>query len=935
MTTKIRQKEKAPKLILGRLSVFDDKNGGRLSASYLLIFSLVFLVVSFLCYFSFIIREKSFIWEVDGLSQHYLALMYIGQWFREILRNIFIEHSFSIPVWDFSIGAGGDVITTFNYYGLGDPLCLLSVFVPAKYTVYLYNFLIILRIYLAGIFFSVFCFYKKQRSFETMLGAFTYMFCGYTLFAGTRHPFFLMPMMFFPLFILGAEKILRKESPVLFILAVFGAFLSNFYFSYMLVILTVIYVAVRFFTDKEQKRLLKTIGRFLLFGITGVMMSCLILLPVLIVFLGNDRSGVERSGFRLFNDFFYYASFFSRFMDYANVGTWTITGFTALPLISLVALFRKKGEHLYLKIIFAILTLMLLIPAASKVMNGFAYEANRWVWGYAFFLSYISVVMFRSLLKLNRNDKLTLIAFAGAYLLISIVIAKQFTMSMTVQYAIFALLIMLFICAKELSDKKGRRILNSAVAFLMFLSIVSNGLCCYSTQFSDYIYEFVDTDKAYKLVDKGVSKQMKEEMDEEFCRFEQMKNYVRNAPIVDDTNGVSFYWSLCDNHIGDYLKDSGAVRYTSYNFQHLYKFTVLDALFSVKYFFANNEENTPPFGYNFLKEVKTAEGTYYIYENKHALPLGFTYSDYITREEYMSLSNAERQEALLSNILLEEDVKGFDKNTYTTESYEIPFTVSSTDSAFVEGNKITALKKGATITLEFEDTKDCELYLNFVNLNCDNYLDKKEIMEIKGTWDSSDFSKKLQIIRDNIYSRDSQEIDFKIHCSDYMAKFDHSTPKNQNYDGIHDYLTNLGYSKEVRNSITIEISHPGEFSFDDMKVVANPLETYESKIAQRKANTLENVEIHNNSFEGDITLSKPQLLFVSVPYSEGFTAFVDGEEAEILRANTFGMALALSEGEHHIEFRYHTRGLALGAVLSVAGFAVFTVIAVANRKKKK
>ncbi len=915
---------------------FEGTSG--ISKEYILVFSLLFLVITSLVYMPFIIRGKSLIWEVDGLSQHYLALMYIGQWFRDILYNVFVEHTLSVPLWDFSIGAGGDVLTTFNYYGLGDPLCLLSVFVPEEYTVHLYNFLIILRLYLSGLFFSLFCFKMKQRGFETMFGAFAYVFSGYALYAGSRHPFFLMPMVCFPLMLIGAEKILRKESPVLFVSVVFVSFLSNFYFSYMLVILTVIYVAVRFFTVKENRKIkttAMTVGKFLLSGTVGVMMSCAALVPVLIVFLGNDRSGVERSGFNLLNNFDFYSSFFSRFMSYSTPGTWTMTGFAPVSLIAVVLLFRKKGEYLYLKILFAIFTLMLMIPAVSKIMNGFAYEANRWIWGYAFLLSFIGVVMFRSLLSMRSKDKITLVIFAGIYLIVSAVVAKAFDVTMVLQYAIFAFLVMLFVLAKELSDKKGRRILKGAVAVLSVASVVLNAFCCYSAEFSNYIYEFIDVKKAYAMVDNSVSKKMRDEMKEEFCRFEQIENTVRNAPVVDDTNGVAFYWSLCDNRIGEYLKDSGAVRYTTYNFQHLYKFTALDSLFSVKYFFTDTPEANVPYGYEFLKEIKTATGKFSVYENKYPLPLGFTYSDYITRDDYMKLSNAQRQEALMSSVLLEDAAEGFEKGDVALTSYELPFEITATDGAKVEGNKITTLKKDGKITLSFDSVEDCELYLNFTGLNCDNYLDNEEVCRESGKWDKMTFTEKLSVKKEVLYSKDIKEFTFRINSLEYTPKFTLSTPDYQNYDGIHDYLVNLGYTDKARDTITVEISHPGEYSFDEMKVVVQPMDNYVKNVTDRAEHTLENVVINDNSFSGDITLTEPQLLFLSVPYSKGFKAYVNGEETEILQANTWAMALPLSAGENHIEFKYYTRGLSAGIVVSAAGFVAFGAMIFMGCRKKK
>ena len=43
-------------------------------------------------------------------------------------------------MWDMNIGYGSDILTTLHYYVIGDPLTLLSVFVPAEHTETLYEF---------------------------------------------------------------------------------------------------------------------------------------------------------------------------------------------------------------------------------------------------------------------------------------------------------------------------------------------------------------------------------------------------------------------------------------------------------------------------------------------------------------------------------------------------------------------------------------------------------------------------------------------------------------------------------------------------------------------------------------------------------------------------------------------------------------------------
>ena len=52
----------------------------------------------------FIYNKSTFIWSVDGISQHYNALAYYGEYLRDILWNLFEKHSIIIPTYDFSIG---------------------------------------------------------------------------------------------------------------------------------------------------------------------------------------------------------------------------------------------------------------------------------------------------------------------------------------------------------------------------------------------------------------------------------------------------------------------------------------------------------------------------------------------------------------------------------------------------------------------------------------------------------------------------------------------------------------------------------------------------------------------------------------------------------------------------------------------------------------
>ena len=157
---------------------------------------------------------------------------------------------------------GSDILTTLHYYVIGDPLTLLSVFVPEKNTEILYEILIFLRIYLAGITFSIYCFYRKNPKQATFIGSLVYIFAGWTIYASMKHPYFSNPMIYLPLVLMGIEKVYKKEKPYLFICATAVAAMSNFYFFYMISIFMVLYAAFpvfRYIPEAFRKRCISVV----------------------------------------------------------------------------------------------------------------------------------------------------------------------------------------------------------------------------------------------------------------------------------------------------------------------------------------------------------------------------------------------------------------------------------------------------------------------------------------------------------------------------------------------------------------------------------------------------------------------------------------------------------------------------------------------------
>jgi hypothetical protein len=112
---------------------------------------------------------------------------------------------------------------------------------------------------------------------------------------------------------------------------------------------------------------------------------------------------------------------------------------------------------------------------------------------------------------------------------------------------------------------------------------------------------------------------------------------------------------------------------------------------------------------------------------------------------------------------------------------------------------------------------------------------------------------------------------------------------------------------------------------------------YVEDCAARRAAAADSFTMTNNGFQAEITLEKENLVFFSVPYDDGFTAYVNGEEAEIVCVDEGLMAVLCPAGENRIDFVYEADGLELSRKISLAGLALFALYvgAILRSKKKR
>lgn len=902
------------------------------------VYTLAFAILTLIIYSSYIIAGKSFVYKSDGLSQHYPSLAYFGEWLRGIVGNIF-KGDFTIPLFDFSIGYGSDVVTTMHYYGLGDPFSLLAIFVPIKYTEYLYAVIIILKLYFSGMFFILFCKKMNQDLRVSVLGAMMYIFCAYSLYASCKHPFFLTPMVFLPLVIIGTEKVFNKENPLLFIVSVSLCTLSNFYFSFMVILLTIIYVAIRFLCEKHQgfiKDLLSIFLRFLGFGIVAIMISAILLLPIVLVYATNGRAEVTNA-IPLTYDFNYYMKLFTGFIGYTRLGNWNLTGYSPLSLVAVFYVFMTKGKYKVIKISFIVLTVMQLIPFFGYMISGFTYATNRFVWVYSFLLAFTLVYTLKDILKSDRKKKIRLLIISAVYTALVLAV-YLFIMPVAnhtlVQFVLLFAFLAVLLVGEKVFKKRFKQYALIATSVICVISIPVNAIYAYAPMFGNYVKKFVDSGKVYDEFFNSSSEVLKEDLkysQTDFFRFsnESITLKSKNQNLFTNTAGVSDYYSYKADSVGSFLNEMSVPMEAIYNFKGLDCRSFLTSLASCKYFVASNNKRVP-YGYTYVKQ----QGGYTLYENKNSLPLGYSYKSFITREEYEKLSSLEKQEALMQNVLLEDRVDGFSDSGFKLTSVEIPYNIVYNKNVVATDKGIYVKKKNATLNLNFNGYKNCETYLYIENMQGE-YLDKYELKEAVSKKNKKEKSLKLKVSNALQHLKKSNINDFYINVNTdtTVSTFHLSNPYFCFYSGFHNFAANLGYSETQRKGCSITFSEQGYYSWDDIKIICQPMTNYDEYIESLSKDVLENVKLENNKVSGTVNLKEDKIFCLSIPYTSGWSCYVDGEKRELLRANTWSMALPLSSGHHTIELKYSTPGLKLGAVVTLLG-VIFTIILSIKYAKK-
>ena len=858
------------------------------NVQYFCMYTAGFLAVALLLLLIFAKEQASFTKMADGVAQHYAVLM----WIRNTLRQ-FLHGNFALPMVDFSVGQGFDVIGTLNYYGVGDPVNLLTVFFADNHLDQMYMFLILFRMYLSGLTFSYYCSTAGiQRKASVLCGSWLYVFCSFALIGGMKHPLFLNGMLYLPLLLAGTEKVLQKKSIRFLSVSVALAFMSNYYFMYMNTILCGIYLCVRLFGHYREygiRKILLLILKMAAAWIWGICLGAVIILPSVYAFLHNARvdTAVEEAQ-NFYSIAHYRKMILGFFQTLPMTNGWTVHGTAIGGLAGVLMLFTSKKrsrENCQLKIGFVVLLVLLCIPFGGKMMNGFAYVTNRWSYGMAFLCALMAAQAVADLKE--QNTKIFLILGAAAGILAAALSASN---GKAMRYAIAALAVtvLAFALGAILERKQRKRLAGCLVSFVVFAGVCCNLITFFTPVGYSYAARFTKRGVSESvLLNRAVKNVQNAKLAEEGFYRVELPSSLFNRSLASSLNTTEFYYSVIPKSMKDLYVSLGMAEYERPNVFHgLENRQILKNMLCVRY-------------QSDKKKVTC---------NEDALPVGYTYDKIMSKENYDRLTPLECQAALLEYAVLDDDAeKILEKQGKTFERGKSP-----SDGAVIGGNlKITGEdraswkdgtlkgKKQGRMKLKFQTEEKSETYLVLKDLSSRLKVRKKHMLSVQ--------SKKAR-----------QEIPM---CAV-------SNEKKMKRDVI---AVNLGIRQAGTCSLHFHKSHT--YKLKEMEIYGISESFIKEQTKKRRKESMTDVKQSTNCIKGRISVSEDKILQLAVPYSRGWHIFVDGKKAKSFASSVAYTGIFLEKGEHTVEMHYISPWIIPGTVLSVAAW-IWMALSFAVKKRR-
>ena len=861
---------------------------------------LIFMI--FIIYIKFIILKKIYVYE-DAASDTFDSYWPI---YNYLVQNI---RDFTLNSWSFEIGMGTNIMSLGSF--LFDPFIILLL--PFNKATLPIGILIIsiLKILLSGVLFYKYLDQFKFSDSVKMISTIVFTFNSYLIFWGQHYQFATMFFLF--TFLLYSFEIYFNQNREKWLyISIILTLINTLYFSYTIIIFMFFYVNLRYFLSDRKtgiKNYFIYIIKLFKISIFSFLVTAPVTLPTLYLLFGSARAQRMNMNIPLFGTKLEYMTLILKFFssiilkinDYPgslNVYESPNIYTSVLVLILLPQLFflLNKRREKYTVLLLTLLSISLFIfPFFSCFFNKFSTYTYRWT----FILIPVIVLGFSYILQnmeINKNINYKVLLSTTSIYIVLLATALLFFKPNKLDFKMFIFTIiililysiLLLIWRRKNGDIKIQKFLFVIVIiellFTNFMLVNKRNIVerKYITNKEGY---FDETNEIVNYIAK---------QDNGFYRID--KDYYSkfsNDSLMQNYKGLKSYNSLnSKGYLDFYLIMGNPLMLEGNVINGFDSNNNVKSLFGVKY--QLNRSNGNPYGYKKIQEF----GKVTLYENEYNLPLGFIYNDSIGIDEFSKLTLEDKNEVLLSHIILDDEkYKGIKSTNKCRVLNNLIFTGEMV--GIKEENQIIFL------TPTFED-----YVFKISNLGETKNLNLK--FKIISTGDSKI---SLYIEKENAEKQLIKEIYLKY---------------GENLENL-----NLDFQNIKSIEFRIEANHKEELQISELLISEKDYSSYSKKIQKLKEQPFLIEKFSGSHIKGTVAVKKDGYLFFSIPYDNGWKIKVNGEEKKLEKVNVGFLGLELKTGDYKIELIYKMPFLKLGIILMFIGLVCILLDCLINLKNKK
>ncbi len=798
-------------------------------------------------------------------------------------------------------GLGQEFYAAYANYA-ASPLNLLALFFTAKTIPVYIGMVTCLRAGLSGLFMMFFLAENDNNRVDniTVVFACSYALCGWYI-AYFWNIMWCDAVVLLPLVMLGLRKLLIERKcafyAVTLALLIFCNYYAGFFVCLFLVLFAPAYYVMLFTPGKPKgdpmRLCFKTfVGAALRFAFSSAVAAgatAILTIPTYLILQNCSATGDSLpKDFTLQNNLF---DFLGRLMvapnpnirdGMANV----YSGIVAVVLLPLFFMLPKKtGITLRHKISFGFLIFVMYLSFTNRTLN-FIWHGlhfpNQIPYRESFLMSFLLVFVAFLTIRRIRSLKLGYIMGSVAAWFGFLILYEKFGKGNESYIQIGCTLLFIIVqgaALRVVSDPNSGRssfycetLLTVTMLVEIFASAtISIGLVASHEGFSSY--------EPYGRNQPQITEYVRSvegtEGHKKFERSELFPNNVCDIQALYDVKGLSIFSSTARESFVKYMRNYGFHNNGINGFRNAGLTRVTATLLGVRNLVETEKTKTVPA----LFEKEYTDGPVTSWGNPDALSVGYMVSEKFP--DYVPVYSD--QADVFSNTNQWVQAMGVKYNVYK------PVNLTAVDSVGMS----TKYKKNTMLnyTIEADDDDDCGF-----TVTIDDAKIGSDVYVFAG---SSKGGTAKVTIGDKSYSfeiRSYQIITLGVYDGTPMTlKVDYYDPPNASQFYVY------GYQLDT--------------------------EAYKNMVESLSDEQLDVTSYDSTSLNGTITAKESGLLFLTIPYSEGWNALVDGEKAEIIPVNDALMAIKLNAGKHDIRIEYTPHGFKAGVCITCTSVVVIILLA--------